>query len=477
MNYPTDPLEHLTAEDLESIAEYEHPIQGNSIQNIQGLLTAKVTEAAEPTRLAVVADNADNSARRRSPRKYLLVAAIVVAFVALAGFTNASRIYELYYQYFGAGAQISQYVAEIGQSTVDQGFKLEVLSAVNDGDNTYLFVDITDMTGDRLTENTIINRWGMTGSRPMGGGGTTLVGYDPDTRTATFMIHSISAKPGDSVLFTLSSFMSDSTDYRIVEDDINITQLLEENEGNFITRSLSGGTSGGMSTEFYDEGNDLNNIGEILELDAIDMALPGLDHARISNIAYRDGMLHVQLNSNLFRGNAATWLSLVSMSTGEEIQPYYSIDSGERNVDGLADHSEFVFVIDRDALRNYRFLLEGFIYAQVFDGTWEVGFEVPERMETIIKQTDTSIVLGTSTVRLESIEVSPMSITVRTQSPRQGNEELHIVVTYQDGSTLTISEGKINTIILDASVFTFVSPIRDIHNIDYLEINGSIIDF
>ncbi|MCL1847279.1 MAG: DUF4179 domain-containing protein [Coriobacteriia bacterium] len=487
MNYPIDPLEQLSNEELESLAAYEHPLSDSNIQNIQGRFVAKtaecaqVEEAAQAESAAIATAATVRTGRQAKPRRRLLmVAAIAAVFVLLVGFTSANRIYELYYQYFGEGANIAKYVSEIGQSASDQGFKMEVLSAVNDGENTYLFVEVTDETGDRLSDDATINRWSMTGSRPLGGGGSTLVGYDPATKTATFMIHSISAKPGDSVLFTLSSFMSGVVEYRIAANDINIPQLLAENEGDFVKRNTLEGTSGGFSTKFYEDGNDLDKVKEILELDAFALAIPGCDKAWISNIAYRDGKLHVQLGRDSDRGNAATWLALVNKRTGEELQSYYSIGAGQRNEDGLADHEEYVFEIAREALGEYCFLFEGFYYTQVIDGVWEVGFEVPERMDTIIKKVGATVNVSGTPVKLESVELSSLGITVRMQGAVKVGAELDIDVVYEDGSVYSITEEGMSVIFQDAGAnthtFTIVRPLPGLERVDHLIINGTRID-
>ena len=467
MNYPIDPLEELSDQELEALAAYEHPLSDSSILSIQERFVAK-TAAVTGSEVAVEA-----APQRRSRKWVLLVAAVAAAFLLLVGFTNANRIYELYYQYFGAGADIAQYASEIGQSAVDQGFKMEVLSAVNDGEGTYLFVDLTDETGDRLSDDTFINQWNMTGSRPLGGGGTSLVGYDPTTKTATFMIHSISAKPGDSVLFTLNSFMSGANDYRVIADDISIAQLLAENEGRFVARDDSGGTSGGMSMKFDADGKSLSDIKETLELDAFALRLPGCDKAWISNIAYRDGELHVQLGLDRDRGNVAVWFALVNKNTGKQLDYYYSIGCGERSVDGLADHEEYVFEIDRNALEDYSLVIEGFYYTQVFDGTWEVGFEVPERMDSVVRQAGVTVEIGGQPVVVDTVEVSPLGVTLRMQDANQAKGDLDIVAVYKDGSTVSISDGEISIRYQGSDTYTIVKPLRDFDSIDHLIVNGT----
>ncbi|MCL1799629.1 MAG: DUF4179 domain-containing protein [Eggerthellaceae bacterium] len=504
MSYPIDPLEQLSDQELESLAAYEHPITDRSIQGIQGCFTARIAEGAEAGGTAGVPEITEGAgiaqatkaaritevvpapaqdavagvagtAQRRPLKRYLVAAALAAAFVVLVGFTNGSRVYALYYQHFGEGAHIAQYVSEIGQSAHDQGFRMEVLSAVNDGDNTYLFVDVTDEAGGRLSEDAVVNRWNMTGSRPLGGGGTSLVGYDPATETATFAVHSISAKPGDSVLFTLSSFMSGATDYSVLADTIDIAQLLAQQEGSFVTRNAREGTSGGLSPKFHDEGRDLSEIKEVLELDALALAIPGFDKAWISNIAYRDGMLHVQLGRDRDRGNVAVWLGLVQRDTGERLDPYYTIGVGQRNEDGLADHEECVFEVDRDALTDYSFVVEGFYYTQVFDGTWEVGFRVPERMDSLVRQVGADIGIGGKTAVVAEVELSPLGLTLRMQDTYQFKGELNIVAAYRDGSSVTINEGEVNTLFHGEDTFTFIRAILDFESIKHLDINGAII--
>ena len=495
MSYPKNPLEHLSQEELTSVSGYEHPVQDEHIQNIQSRFKALASDAAladadaagttvtdvaqEAPATEAVAQFALFSKKRKTWKRVLAIAAVISVFALTVGFTNANKIYELYYQYFGPGAEIAQYVSEIGQSATALGFKVELLSAVNDGEYTYLFLDITDEEGDRLSEDVFINQWDLSGSRPMGGGGTELVSYDPSTKTATFAISSISAHPGDSVLFSLFSFMSGGDNRRMVAEKLDLAQLLEENEGRFTALDRLEGVSGSMSSEFMVESDGFNSIEEILELDALSLEILGIDTFTLTNIAYREGRLHIQLKKDDDRGNVGGWPSLEHLKTGEAIDMYYSVGSGSRNEDGIASHEEFVFVIERADLKNYQLVIDSAYYGQVFDDVWEIGFQVPKRMDTIIKSVDTQIKMGSETVLLEAVEISPLSVTLRMQADaiwRSTESSLEITLVYQDGSRHTVSEEMqfaSQTMGNDGLTHSFVKPIRNIESIDHIIVDGT----
>jgi hypothetical protein len=143
----------------------------------------------------------------------------------------------------------------------------------------------------------------------------------------------------------------------------------------------------------------------------------------------------------------------------------------------VADHEEVVFEIDRAALKDYRFLIEGFYFTQVIDGFWEVGFQVPERMDSMMRQVDTEIKIGGKTVRVASVEISPLGLTIKMQVPYQVKGEFNISLIYQDGSVATVNEGEVNTLLYGTDSFTFTLPLHDFKSIDSLDINGVIIDF
>ena len=108
------------------------------------------------------------SRKRRSFRTALAAAALcaVLAVTALAASpTMRERLEAL----LGSFAPYSQEVA--GVTATDQGIQVTVLQAVGDGEEGWCYLEIRDLTGDRLTEDNFLGSWVQAKS------------YDPETKT------------------------------------------------------------------------------------------------------------------------------------------------------------------------------------------------------------------------------------------------------------------------------------------------------
>lgn len=118
--------------------------------------------------------NADPSERSIYMRQKIRIAAVMAAAVialtgtALAVGTNWDALME----HLGIFAPYVQAVD--GVSVTDQGLKVSVVAALSDESGTKAYVSVTDLTGDRLSENLAYN----------GRLGTSCISYDPETRTA-----------------------------------------------------------------------------------------------------------------------------------------------------------------------------------------------------------------------------------------------------------------------------------------------------
>ncbi len=66
---------------------------------------------------------------------------------------------EAYYRSFGTESQKLLLNADkLSEVAEDEGLKLTAKSSFKDGDTTYVFMDLQDLTGDRLSQDTIIDK-------------------------------------------------------------------------------------------------------------------------------------------------------------------------------------------------------------------------------------------------------------------------------------------------------------------------------
>lgn len=143
---------------------------------------------------AMAAEPAIASPRRPKLRVFLIAAALCIAVTATALAASPG----LREQLFEALGDFAPYSREIDKSSaVDQDFEISVLSAVTDRYRLKLYVQVRDLTGERMIdENTKI--WCKV-QRDTGEENvlSNCVAFDPDTHTALFEINEEREEPSD----------------------------------------------------------------------------------------------------------------------------------------------------------------------------------------------------------------------------------------------------------------------------------------
>ena len=212
--YEKHPFEDLTDSQLDEIMAYAAPMTDASVKNVY---------------------NRFRSGRREiQSKKYpmRLIAALVAVFaVALVGFTNVDNIQRLFQMLFGGAVQLEQTdYSSIGKSVTDNGFRMDVISAVRDSENLYLLAQLFDVEGDRLSEDIYIDSGTVTGVAKimgenvaaMSGIKTNLLEYDKANQTAIFGIHARGEFLADEAVYRLRSFGNDKKSVSIDAAEINL---------------------------------------------------------------------------------------------------------------------------------------------------------------------------------------------------------------------------------------------------------------
>ena len=495
MNANQHPFEDLSADALKDLSAYEHPFDDTRTARIAARFAQKTETAciANIQEMNEAKDPAEERPseipHRRSGRLIALLAA--AALIVLAGFTNADRIQELFVSYFGGGADVAKQAQPIGASAADQGIRADVVAAINEGKITYVVVDLQDTTGDRLTDNLHFEAMSLLGSDSHGYTEETL-SYNPETKTSTLMIQGDGLKAGETATLSLSGIYANKTEHSVVAEELNLADLLNQG-GTFesIDWMAEGGLSGGASMEFVGEGRDINDVDEVLARDEMHIDIPGLDTGYLSNIAYRDGMLHVQMNpaDEVSNGwEAAQLFNLIDIRTGEEVGGYYGVGYGpytspKKNITYVAsDYREEVFRIDEADLPYYRLHVFGHSFDTFIDGSWEVSFTVPERTEVL--STDANVPLpnmGEEFI-INAAEVSPLSVRLSftyAAANDTDNVNADVRLVYRDGSKVSLANAPRNGTSIDLNaqegVLVFVSPIENFDDLIALEIEGTTV--
>ena len=436
---------------------------------------------------------------RKSRRLIVLLIAVLAAI--LVGFAFADRIQQFFTQYFGAGGNLRQYSQDIGETSTNQGLRMEVLTALKDGENIYLFVDITDEAANRLEPDLVADHGSMNTVKNLGenvasmsGINCKLINYDVKSKTATLAIHAEGEFDATEAIFQLNSVGIGKKTVDVAATEINLYELVETHPGKFtsIDNILGGvGFLWGREKmeEFHKVSGDLNeslkvvhaareSITEVLSPDAFTLDIPGYPLEHITNIAYHDGNIHIQMKPD----STDYWSveqTLKDKKTGESLPLLYSIIYGttdEAELDKYPSyHYEVVYRIgDMENLLNYVLCFEGDYRETVIKGNWEVRFDVPEQMQTQTITAGKPISDSGKSVMVNKISISPLSIVVFTAAELK--ENMTVCAIYNDSSRIELMLDQSYVHESKEQEWQFIGPFINYENLTFVEINGMRFD-
>lgn len=336
-------------------------------------MNSRITPA--PVLVADTAELVQNSrkhdSRKSRPfyRRPLAVAAMLALCFVLATPVLAANVPAIYELMYLVSPQVAQFFVPVQESCEDNGIRMEVVSAYIHGNTAEIYVTLQDLTGDRVDETTdLFDSYSI--RRAFDSAATCqLVGYDEETKTASFLIlitewggHNIT---GSKLTFSVREFISRKTSLEDVEVSIDLAQVAEATA----TQTVRAVGRGGANLSKYTA--DLSNSA-LVPGPSIYTPVLGLD---VTAIGYIGGMLHIQLATSeklTFDNHGYFYLT---DKAGKQILYDYSVSfvEGMDSV-GRVDYQEFVFDIPQNEIGNYT--LFGSFYTSGLNtkGRWQVTF-------------------------------------------------------------------------------------------------------
>ncbi|MEG1756082.1 MAG: DUF4179 domain-containing protein [Clostridia bacterium] len=321
--------------------------------------------------------------RMRAARKTVLVVALVLClcFAVPALAVNVPTIYALMYE---GAPTVAQFFIPVQKSCEDQGISMEVVSTYMHGDTAEIYVTMQDLTGKRIDDTTdLFDSYEM--NFPFdSSGGCSRVAFDPETKTATFLIKISTLNgeniPGGKGTFSVRCFISGkqerlevplSVDWAKVDVNPEIQQI-ETYSDNIIGNSI---TEAEMSIPIYDT-----------------VLVPGKilcsvsDGFQVSAMGYIEGKLHIQMDipGRLeFDDHARLYLTGSDGKRLEGNSVYlcnYDFETGEQ-----ADYIDYVFDVTPEQLPNFTLCGDFYTATTRTDGNWRVTFPlvVTENVVTV----------------------------------------------------------------------------------------------
>ena len=406
------------------------------------------------------------------------------------------------------GAPNDLYLGEaLQESFSDQGITAKYRAAFNDGEATYLFFDLIDTdavlfnkasndSGFTLNEYDFLEKSGYTDSKQY-----ELISYDVKTRTATICVEYIGLLRNDNITFHIYSMSGNQQMINCSLDDLHLYDLLNKTTGEFVSEEkfMGTGTSFGVIDDHtgqpqtvavpeFEEGNS----DSISRLKTDIMAIPVNDEegnhvADITNIGWKDGWLHIQLNPE----NKITWgvnFNLENNKTHALLYSPFNLSFGARaDSSELNDYYEYVFYVGAWTKENldYRIAFKSAAYqGTTLTGDWEIKFAIPD---ALVKKLETSktIPINGHELLLQRAVISPVTISLfasRKEVPEDqigwfsqlNLDDLDLKIIYQDGKKTAIpKQSGYNLVNQKGDMFRITYTTENFDDIAGLEINGT----
>ena len=463
--YQKEPFEDLTEEQLdELLAEMKQEMPNDSKEKIEQTVFENINKDVEKIKPF-----------KSKKKKWAAILGAVAVLSLMVGYTQLDTIKAAYTKAFGTEAEKILVDAEkLNYSVEDQGLKLTAKNTFKDGNTTYVLMELQDLTGDRLSEDTLIDDWSM-----LNGGNTQVINYDEKTKTATLLVSSIAWEEHKDTGFMLKRFVSHRKD---MKNTVSV-DWKKDLATNVKWKKYDGekGYGGGYDEEALKKVNktleELNS--EYLPDANLTISLIPNEDIFVENMAYKDGLLHVLAKYPNTTEFSHLFLELQSKDSKKVIPSVasYSAYNNEthNNTTGRSDYDEFVFDIKESELQNYDLKVEAGKNQTVVSGNWAIKLKEPKEIE---RKSLKDMTLKKENVKLSNISLSGLSLSfdVKDSSAEKVKDlTLDVKIVKKDGEIIDLSEdgnGQIFTGNDGESNVSLMYNYTELSDIDSVIING-----
>ena len=278
----------------------------------------------------------------------------------------ASTIYPIYQLMYLVSPATAQFFMPVQKSHVDNGIKMEVVSAYIHENIAEIYITMEDLTGNRI-DGTIDLYDSYSIHRPVDSMAyCSSVGYDPETKKATFLITleewGNKNITGDKMTFSVREFLSYKKEYEDIPILIDLSTI-----------SIAEST---QKVSAIGGGIDYENNGSIVALiPSAPMSEFTVDGIELTGVAYIDGMLHIQTAVRDPLSNDNHGFLYFKDKSGNKIDSNYIfhfIEYDDQEV--RIGYSNYVFNIPQDEISNYTLFGDFYTSGMKTDGNWRVTF-------------------------------------------------------------------------------------------------------
>ena len=305
----------------------------------------------------------------RKPAAALVSICICLSIAMPALAANVEPIYHLMYV---VSPQVAQFFMPVQKSNTDNGIKMDVVSAYIHNNIAEVYITLQDVTDKNRVDATTDLFDSYSINRPFDSNAhCERVGYDANTKTATFLITieewGNKKIVGDKITFSVREFLSHKKTYKDISVPVNLSAV--EIAKNTQTVPSNGG--GGLDYEkFMSVGKE--PVALIPSSPMSEFSVEGID---LTGIGYIDGKLHIQtaVKEPLDNDNHGSFY--LEDGNGRKVNSNYSFAFTNQNKQpGRIDYTNYVFDIPQDEIGDYTLHGDFVTSGLKVEGTWRVTF-------------------------------------------------------------------------------------------------------
>lgn len=424
--------------------------------------------------------------RHRPMRRVLAVAASFAAVMVLSVGTLAAAP-ELRESLKGLSEDTIAILQPVNQVSEDQGIRMEVLGAVNDGGVAVAFLSLQDTTGQGRVSDTV-RLMDCQISDDLGIAIANVVSYDETTETAILRLEGMGgdADAGEKITVSARSLLSGEQQVSDESTGYTVSELIASGpaaeyappEEGLIMGSMAGVDDPENAEITLEEIDQLKDSGKVpvLEPWAEGLKIDGVDWATVAAAAKIGNQLHIQYNTDSVLGGVNSLSFRLKDSSGQILDlPMLELNIGPRTELSrelyYTETNEYVlFLPEGQDVSDMEVVYSGTTYDSLTQGNWSTTFRLEQVKERL--QSRPELDLGGWTV--ESVTVSPVAVTVRGSGDLWdlGGEMPEVRVWLQDGTQVEASSAGTSIDGEDVTLNSMFNEILDLSQVKTVTLNG-----
>lgn len=422
----------------------------------------------------------------RPMRRVLAVAASFAAVMVLSVGTLAAAP-ELRESLKGLSEDTIAILQPVNQVSEDQGIRMEVLGAVNDGGVAVAFLSLQDTTGQGRVSDTV-RLMDCQISDDLGIAIANVVSYDETTETAILRLEGMGgdADAGEKITVSARSLLSGEQQVSDESTGYTVSELIASGpaaeyappEEGLIMGSMAGVDDPENAEITLEEIDQLKDSGKVpvLEPWAEGLKIDGVDWATVAAAAKIGNQLHIQYNTDSVLGGVNSLSFRLKDSSGQILDlPMLELNIGPRTELSrelyYTETNEYVlFLPEGQDVSDMEVVYSVTTYDSLTQGNWSTTFRLEQVKERL--QSRQELDLGGWTV--ESVTVSPVAVTVRGSGDLWdlGGEMPEVRVWLQDGTQVDASSAGTSIDGEDVTLNSMFNEILDLSQVKTVTLNG-----